>query len=101
MACIYIVAQLMGAFMGYGLLMILTPAHILAASGESVCVTKPHASVTAYQAFGIEFLATATLVWFCCSIWDPRNAKTQDSVPVRFGLAVTGIASATVSDSIV
>lgn len=97
MAVVYILAQLTGAFMGYGLLMILTPANILAKSGGSLCVTKPHESLETYQAFGIEFVATAALVWFCCGIWDPRNAKTQDSTPIRFGLAVTGLGSAVVS----
>lgn len=98
MACAYVIAQCFGAFMGYGLLVTLTPISILAESGASVCVTKPHPFVPIPQAFFIEFLATATLIWFCCGIWDPRNSKNQDSVALRFGLAVAGIASATVSN---
>lgn len=100
MAFVYVIAQCLGAFMGYGLLVTLTPTNIMQASGNSVCVTKPHAFVTMPQAFLIEFIATATLIWFCCSIWDPRNAKSQDSIPLRFGLAVAGLASATVSKSL-
>lgn len=98
MACLYVIAQCIGAFMGYGLLIILTPSTILTASAPSLCVTKPHASVSAPQAFLIEFLATAALIWFCCGVWDPRNAKAQDSVAIRFALAIAGLASATVSD---
>lgn len=80
--------------MGYGLLIVLTPQEILTGP---VCVTKPHVLLSAYQAFGVEFIGTTALIWICCGIWDPRNAKSQDSVPIRFGLAVTGIASVTVS----
>lgn len=28
----------------------------------------------------------------CCGVWDPRNAKHHDSVPLRFGLAVAALA---------
>lgn len=91
-ACAYVLAQCLGAYMGYGLLVTLTPTEIL--KGEKAfCLTKP--SVPAPQAFAIEFIATAIFIWFCCGIWDPRNAKSHDSLPLRFGLAVTGLASAT------
>lgn len=80
--------------MGYGLLVTLTPTE---KASEGFCLTKPHEFVSIPQAFGIEFITTAAFVWFCCGVWDPRNAKTQDSVPLRFGLAVTGLASAAVS----
>lgn len=83
-----------GAFMGYGLLIILTPKEIMT---ESLCLTKPNPLLNSFQAFGVEFIGTVALIWFCCSVWDPRNAKSYDSVPIRFGLAVTGIASVTVS----
>lgn len=96
MACIYIIAQLIGSFMGYGMLMILTPASILKISGASICVTKPHLSVTPYQAIAIEFIATMIFVWICCSIWDPRNARYHDSIAIKLGFGVTAIASATV-----
>lgn len=97
MAVIYVVAQSCGAFMGYGLLVTVTPVAILKMNGASFCVTKPFELVSIPQAFCIEFLATATLVWFVCGIWDPRNARHHDSVAIRFALAVAGLASATVS----
>lgn len=82
--------------MGFGTLLVLTPAGIIEQSGPSFGVTVPHADVSAWNACCIEFVATSILIWFCCAIWDPRNARVQDSVPIRFGLAVTGLASVTV-----
>lgn len=98
MAGLYIIAQFLGAFMGYGLLQIVTPQQIMRMQimKESFCVTKPNPMLNSFQAFGVEFIGTAALIWICCGVWDPRNAKSHDSVPIRFGLAVTGIASATV-----
>lgn len=97
MAGLYITAQFLGAFLGYGLLMILTPLQILNnIDNKSLCVTKPNPMLNPFQAFGVEFIGTAVLIWICCGIWDPRNAKSHDSIPLRFGLAVTGIASVTV-----
>lgn len=91
------IAQCVGAFMGYGLLISVSPEVALKASGPSFCVTKPSELITTQQAFCVEFVATATLIWFVCGIWDPRNAKHQESVSIRFALAVAGLASATVS----
>lgn len=97
MALAYVLAQCTGAFMGYGLLITLTPDNLIEKTSGSFCVTKPHLSVSLQNAFLIEFIATATLIWFCCGVWDPRNQKSQDSVPLRFALAVAGLSSATVS----
>lgn len=96
MACLYIIAQILGAYTGYGLLILITPAHILNPDGNGLCVTRPHPMVTDWQAFIVEFIATSALIWFCCGIWDPRNAKFQDSIPLKFGLAITGLAAVTV-----
>lgn len=95
MAIVYVIAQFIGAFMGYGLLTVLIPAIALESSGPSFCVTKPRNEVTIPQAFCIEFIATGTLVWFCCGVWDPRNAKNQDSIAIRFALAFACLVSAT------
>lgn len=37
---------------------------------------------------------TLILVWTCGGVWDSRNKNKHDSVPVRFGLAVAGLAIA-------
>lgn len=92
------IAQCVGAFMGYGLLISVSPELALKASGPSFCCTKPSDLITTQQAFCVEFVATATLIWFVCGIWDPRNGKHQDSVAIRFALAVAGLGSATVRD---
>lgn len=76
--------------------MVTPPTILLQSSGSSFCVTKPMELVTIPQALCIEFIATGTLIWFCCAIWDPRNAKNQDSVALRFALAIAGIVSASV-----
>lgn len=63
MAGVYILAQCLGAFMAYGLLLLFTPFTILKSSGESFCVTKPHELVSSPQAVGVEFIATGILIW--------------------------------------
>ncbi|KAH8316500.1 hypothetical protein KR067_009182, partial [Drosophila pandora] len=93
MALVYFVAQLLGAFIGYGLLKLLMPTSVVEV-GAGLCVTLPHTEVTVAQAFGIEFVVTSILILVCCGVWDPRNSKFHDSVPIRFGLAVAGLACA-------
>ncbi|KAH8308994.1 hypothetical protein KR059_004734, partial [Drosophila kikkawai] len=93
MAFAYFVAQMLGAFIGYGLLMVLLPAETIS-TGAGLCVTLPHATVTDAQGFGIEFVITSILVIVCCGVWDPRNAKFHDSVAIRFGLAIACLACA-------
>ena len=90
MAVGYIIAQIIGAYLGLGLLKLLTPMEILA-TNQKLCTTIPHLQLTDAQAFAIEFCATAILIFICCAVWDPRNAKNSDSVPLRFGFAVACI----------
>ncbi|XP_017837136.1 aquaporin AQPcic [Drosophila busckii] len=93
MAFIYFVGQMLGAFIGYGLLKALLPESTFDVP-NGMCVTLPHAQVSSPQAFGIEFVATSILVIVCCGVWDPRNSKHHDSVAIRFGLAVACLACA-------
>lgn len=94
MALIYFVGQMLGAFIGYGLLKALLTTELMTA-GAGLCVTLP-SQVTTPQAFGIEFVATAILVIVCCGVWDPRNARHHDSVAIRFGLAIACLACSAV-----
>ncbi|XP_037714492.1 aquaporin AQPcic isoform X1 [Drosophila subpulchrella] len=95
MAFAYFAAQMLGAFIGYGLLMVLLPKSALEGSeGNGLCVTLPHSSVLPGQAFGIEFVITSILIIVCCGVWDPRNSKFHDSVGIRFGLAIACLACA-------
>lgn len=94
MACVYFVAQMLGAFMGYGLLMVVTPADVFAplgATGPGLCVTAPHPDISPFQAVAMEYIATTILILICGGVWDPRNSKYQDSIPMKFGFAITAI----------
>ncbi|GAB0087910.1 aquaporin [Sergentomyia squamirostris] len=94
-AAIYIIGQVLGAFMGFGLLKALTPAQIFRPSNETssgLCTTVPHPDISSIQAVAVEFIITSILIFICCAVWDPRNAKSHDSVPLRFGLAITCLA---------
>ncbi|XP_059607955.1 aquaporin-like [Phlebotomus argentipes] len=96
-APIYMAGQFVGAFVGFGVLKSLVPGHIFrpeGATGPGVCSTVPNAEVSPFAALSMEFIITAVLILICCAVWDPRNAKHHDSVPLRFGLAITGLALA-------
>ncbi|XP_072391103.1 aquaporin-like isoform X1 [Diabrotica undecimpunctata] len=89
---IYIFGQLMGAITGFGLVKLLIHNSILSIAG--LCSPGPTQHLTAFQLFLSEFLLTLLLVWVCCAVWDSRNATKHDSLPLRLGLAVTGLAMA-------
>ncbi|SPP72999.1 aquaporin isoform X2 [Drosophila guanche] len=91
MAVAYFFAQMLGAFIGYGLLKAIMPESAIFSTDtpSGVCVTSVHSSLTGLQGVVIEFLITSALIAICCGVWDPRNAKFQDSVGVRFGLAIS------------
>lgn len=91
MAIVYFFAQWIGAVLGYRLLQALTPATILAQNHGKYgfCATAPHDELNVVQSFFIEYFATMILIAICCAVWDPRNAKHGDSVPLKFGLAIT------------
>nr|BAF62091.1 aquaporin [Polypedilum vanderplanki] len=89
-AIAYVIGQFIGAFLGYALLRLLTPITSPNAHTNKFCVTLPEVDI--WRAFGIEFFITMGLILICCGVWDPRNAKHHDSVPLRFGLAVAMLA---------
>ncbi|XP_030372201.1 aquaporin AQPcic [Scaptodrosophila lebanonensis] len=93
MAFVYFVAQMLGAFIGYGLLKVLLPEETMTV-GSGLCVTAPHPTISSIQGCGIEFVVTAILILVCCGVWDPRNSKFHDSVAIRFGLAISCLACA-------
>lgn len=69
----YAVGQLLGAYLGYGLLRVVTPDQFF--SGDSFCVSLPSSDISTFQAFSVEFLITMVLILVCCGVWDPRNQK--------------------------
>ncbi|XP_036330552.1 aquaporin AQPAe.a-like isoform X2 [Rhagoletis pomonella] len=93
MAGVYFVAQMLGGFIGYGLLKALIPINAVTLNGpHNLCVTTVHAEISAWQGCAIEFIITGVLIFTCCGVWDPRNSKFHDSVPIRFGLAISCLA---------
>lgn len=90
-AIAYFVAQAAGALIGYGLLVAVLPGSSIKGvdNPSGVCVTVLAPGISVLQGVFIEFLITCCLVMVACSVWDPRNAKLQDSMPVRFGLTVS------------
>ena len=83
----YVIAQLFGAVIGYGMLVLLSPSNI----STAVCVTQPNPYCTEYQALGIEILLTAGLVFINCAVWDPVNALYNETNPITFGLIILGL----------
>ena len=57
------------------------------------CVTDVHKDLHLIQGLLIEGIATAILMLIACGIWDPRNSENTDSVAIKFGLAVTALAT--------
>lgn len=87
----YIIAQCIGAILGYGILLAVSPVDLIS---NGICMTLPHAGHTSVQALVIEIILTATLSLICCACWDPINEHKQESVPLKFGLAITGLSIA-------
>lgn len=57
-------------------------------------MTDVHTEISAVQGLLIEGIATAVLILVVCAVWDVRNEKNSDSVPIRFGLTVAVLATA-------
>ncbi|XP_058062301.1 aquaporin AQPAn.G-like [Anopheles bellator] len=94
---LYIVAQFAGALCGYGLLRAITPAvyyQQALEAGYGHCVTAPHESLSSGEALAVEIFLSGVLVWTNCGVWDPRNSKDSDSVPVKFALLIAGLSIA-------
>lgn len=86
----YVIAECAGALVGYGLLVVLAPIDVAA---EGICVTVPY-QISAYQALGIELLLAMALALIECSVFDPAMAHNTDSLPLKYGLAITGLSIA-------
>ena len=105
---IYFIGQFAGAFLGYGLLMSITPEQYQAKYNiiqtapnvtESVkvigvCSPQVHGELTGFQGMFGEFLLSLFFVLIVCSVWDHRNATKHDSVPIKLGLAIAALALA-------
>lgn len=89
---VYFTAEMIGATVGFGLLRLLIPTRILQLTvGDSnlgFCETNLSPDLTQFQGVLVEFVATSLLLLLCCACWDPRNAKSTDSVALKFGFLV-------------
>lgn len=61
---------------------------------DSFCVTDLHSDLSAIQGLILEGVATGILVLVVSSVWDVRNEKNSDSVPIKFGFTVAVLATA-------
>ncbi|XP_043517137.1 aquaporin AQPAe.a-like [Frieseomelitta varia] len=95
---VYAVGQFIGATIGYGLLMTVTPPELFndGVSNSSVghCVTTVHPRISTTQAVLVEILCTSFILCAACATWDPRCAHTTDSTAIRFGFSVVGVSLA-------
>jgi aquaporin related protein len=91
---IYMAGQFIGAFLGYGLVRVITPESMFYANTTSsgLCMNEIGAGVSVSQAVIVEFIITSILCLVCCGVWDPRNANHHDSVQLKFGLTITCLA---------
>ncbi|EFN76752.1 Aquaporin AQPcic [Harpegnathos saltator] len=96
-ALIYIVSQVIGGIVGYGILKVVTPKEQLTSGSidqaDVFCVTDIHGSLSAIQGFLLEAIATGVLMLVVCSVWDIRNEKNTDSAPIKFGFTVAVLAT--------
>jgi aquaporin rerated protein, invertebrate len=67
------VAQIIGGYLGYGLLRAVIPSDKF--DGNGFCVSLPGQGVSQTHGLVIEFLITSILIMICGGVWDPRNAK--------------------------
>ncbi|CAO1354236.1 unnamed protein product [Diamesa serratosioi] len=94
MAVAFIVAEIIGACLGYGLLIAVTPDDVMWSNDHNdpgICMTLPHSTISPAQAFLIEFCLTFTLICVVCGVWDPRNKKFGDSTPIKIGLTIIAL----------
>ncbi|XP_050433717.1 aquaporin-like isoform X2 [Adelges cooleyi] len=83
-AIVYVIAEFLGALIGYGLLVVITPYNMLDAQlNANICVTSPIESLSASQALLIEAIATGCLMMVVCAVWDPRSGS-GDCAPLKF-----------------
>ncbi|CAH1953463.1 unnamed protein product [Acanthoscelides obtectus] len=91
---LYLGGQFLGSLTGYGLLKTLVPQEYIKRSQDNVslCSPEPNPKLQDAQIVFMEFLLTFFLVLIVCSAWDNRNSTKLDSLAIKLGLAVAGLA---------
>lgn len=83
-ALLYIVAQVLGAIVGAGILKALTPEDMHGALGQVLVQSK----LNPVQGFGVEFLLTFVLVLTVFAVCDDHRGDLKGSAPLAIGLSV-------------
>lgn len=91
LAIAYILAQCVGAILGYGVLYTIAPIDL---ASEGICVTTIHHGLNVYQAIGVEIALTSCLNFMNCAVWDPVNKLKTEALPLKFALAIAGLSFA-------
>ncbi|XP_046612298.1 aquaporin AQPAn.G-like isoform X1 [Neodiprion virginianus] len=94
---ILIIGEIVGAVLGYGLLLVVTPL-TLRNTGYSesggVCLTLVYPELSSLQGLIVEIVSTIALMMVNCAAWDSRNTHNSDSTSLRIGFAVTALSVA-------
>lgn len=91
-ALLYVLAQLLGGALGFGMLVGVLPAHALGGC------TAPAPHVSPLGAAITEAVLTGLLALVACAVWAAHDpARPDHAVPVKFGLTVAGLVYAGVS----
>lgn len=98
---IYCIAQFLGAYLGFGLLKLLTPPEIFrrpewSTDHPGCCTTTVRSDLHVGQGLMIEFIATSVIILTFCAIVDHRNKANTDGIPLRFGFVIFAVALTTV-----
>lgn len=80
---VYFAAEFLGAIIGYGVLVVISPYNILNSSDSGNCVTSPVVGLTVWQALIIEGITTGVLILLVCAVWDPKSGN-GDCGPLKF-----------------
>uniref|UniRef100_A0A6P7GI88 Aquaporin-4-like n=1 Tax=Diabrotica virgifera virgifera TaxID=50390 RepID=A0A6P7GI88_DIAVI len=83
---VYVLAQYIGSFLGYGLLIVMIPNE-----RKPVCFLRLKWGTTPVQGFFLEMLACVILMWIVLGAVCNKNKPLIDSISLRIGLAVGGI----------
>ncbi|CAB3221270.1 unnamed protein product [Arctia plantaginis] len=87
MALVYVVAQLLGATLGYYGLLATSPALLTAGLG----VTLPGVGVSPLSAMFIEVVITGVLMLTVCSVWAAESVQRDPTAPLKIALVVAGL----------
>lgn len=88
---LYILVQFLGSLVGAGF------AFAVAPNNNHVCLVFRGAPIGVL--IGMEFLATALVLFAYCAIWDKRSEGAYDSLSLRVGFLIAGLAYAIVSNN--